>query len=41
MAIEDLKPLMLAKPVLTVAVAESLTSGHLQALIGSVSGASG
>ena len=41
MAIEDLKPLMLAKPALTVAVAESLTSGHLQALIGSVSGASG
>lgn len=31
---------MLAKPKLTLAVAESLTSGHVQARIGAVSGAS-
>jgi nicotinamide-nucleotide amidase len=36
----ELKALMLADPALTLAVAESLTSGHLQARIGAVSGAS-
>ena len=36
----ELKPLMLQKPRLTLAVAESLTCGHLQARIGSISGAS-
>jgi nicotinamide-nucleotide amidase len=36
----ELKALMLAKPKLTLAVAESLTSGHVQARIGAVSGAS-
>jgi nicotinamide-nucleotide amidase len=36
----ELKPLLLAKPALTLAVAESLTSGHVQARIGGVSGAS-
>jgi nicotinamide-nucleotide amidase len=36
----ELKPLLLAKPRLTLAVAESLTSGHVQAAIGAVSGAS-
>jgi nicotinamide-nucleotide amidase len=36
----ELKELMLADPALTLAVAESLTSGHLQARIGAVSGAS-
>ena len=41
MAIDDVKALAMTPPLLTVAVAESLTSGHLQALIGSVSGASG
>lgn len=35
-----LKELCLRPPRLTLAVAESLTSGHVQALIGSVSGAS-
>ncbi len=38
---EQLKRLMLRKPALTLAVAESLTAGHLQAQIASVSGASG
>lgn len=37
---ERLKKLMLRKPRLTLAVAESLTAGHLQAQIASVSGAS-
>lgn len=37
---ERLKKLMLRKPRLTIAVAESLTAGHLQAQIASVSGAS-
>ena len=41
MATDELKPLLLRKPRLTLAVAESLTSGHLQAAIGAVSGASG
>jgi len=36
----QLKELLLARPPLTVAVAESLTCGHLQARIGAVSGAS-
>ncbi len=36
----DLKDLMLRGPRLTLAVAESLTSGRLQARIGAVSGAS-
>ena len=36
----DLKKLILQKPALTLAVAESLTAGHLQAQIASVSGAS-
>ena len=36
----DLKGLMLASPRLTLAVAESLTSGRLQAEIGAISGAS-
>lgn len=35
-----LKPLLLAEPRLTLAVAESLTCGRLQALIGQESGAS-
>jgi nicotinamide-nucleotide amidase len=38
---EQLKPLMLRKPKLTLAVAESLTAGHLQSQIAAVSGASG
>jgi nicotinamide-nucleotide amidase len=38
---EQLKQLMLLKPKLTLAVAESLTAGHLQAQIAAVSGASG
>lgn len=38
---EQLKRLMLRKPALTLAVAESLTAGHLQAQIAAVSGASG
>src|SRR6478609_9042658 len=37
---DRLKKLMLRKPALTLAVAESLTAGHLQAQIASVSGAS-
>ena len=37
----DLKGLMLASPRLTLSVAESLTSGRLQAMVGSISGASG
>ncbi len=36
----DLKLLFLREPRRTLAVAESLTSGHLQALIGAISGAS-
>jgi nicotinamide-nucleotide amidase len=36
----ELKELMRADPALSLAVAESLTSGHLQARIGAVSGAS-
>ena len=36
----DLKGLMVASPRLTLSVAESLTSGRLQAMIGSISGAS-
>ena len=40
MATDELKPLLLRKPRLTLAVAESLTSGHVQAAIGAVSGAS-
>lgn len=36
----ELKKLMLRKPRLTLAVAESLTCGHVQAAIGAVSGAS-
>jgi nicotinamide-nucleotide amidase len=40
MSAADLKPLLLAKPRLTLAVAESLTCGRVQAAIGSVSGAS-
>ncbi len=38
---DRLKRLMLRKPRLTLAVAESLTAGHLQAQIASVPGASG
>ena len=37
----ELKDLMVAAPKLSLAVAESLTSGHLQARIGAESGASG
>jgi nicotinamide-nucleotide amidase len=36
----DLKELLLRPPRLTLAVAESLTCGHLQAQIGAISGAS-
>ncbi|HTS15814.1 MAG TPA: CinA family protein [Candidatus Sulfotelmatobacter sp.] len=36
----DLKPLLLAEPRLTLAVAESLTAGHVQAQVAAVSGAS-
>jgi nicotinamide-nucleotide amidase len=36
----ELKKLMMTAPSLTLAVAESLTSGHLQARIGAISGAS-
>jgi nicotinamide-nucleotide amidase len=36
----DLKALMMAEPRRTLAVAESLTCGRLQALIGAISGAS-
>ena len=37
----ELKELMLAEPKLSLAVAESLTAGHVQAAVASVSGASG
>jgi len=37
----ELKELLLRKPKLTLAAAESLTAGHVQARIASVSGASG
>jgi len=37
----ELKELLLRKPELTLAAAESLTAGHVQARIASVSGASG
>ncbi len=37
---DEIKGLMLARPSLTLAVAESLTSGRVQAMVGSVSGAS-
>lgn len=40
MSTSDLKSLLLAKPRLTLAAAESLTCGHVQAAIGAVSGAS-
>lgn len=36
----ELKELMLRAPRLTLAVAESLTSGHVQARVGAISGAS-
>jgi nicotinamide-nucleotide amidase len=36
----DLKKLILQRPALTLAVAESLTAGHLQAQVASVSGSS-
>ena len=36
----ELKPLFLQKPRLTLAVAESLTCGHVQARVGAISGAS-
>jgi nicotinamide-nucleotide amidase len=39
-AIDALRDLMIARPALTLAVAESLTSGRLQAAIGARSGAS-
>lgn len=38
--LSELKRLLLARPGATVAVAESLTCGHLQAQIGAISGAS-
>ncbi len=37
---KELKELMLQKPRLTIAAAESLTCGHVQSLIGAISGAS-
>jgi nicotinamide-nucleotide amidase len=37
----ELKGLCLAEPALTLAIAESITAGHVQAQIASVSGASG
>jgi nicotinamide-nucleotide amidase len=40
-AMIELKPLFLQKPRLTLAVAESLTCGHVQARVGAISGASG
>ena len=40
-AAAELKALMLSEPRLTLAVAESLTAGNLQALVASVSGSSG
>ena len=36
----ELKPLLLGPPVLKLAVAESVTAGHLQELVAAVSGAS-
>lgn len=39
-AMSELKDLMLRRPRLTLAVAESLTCGHVQAGIGAISGAS-
>lgn len=36
----EIKPLILRRPALTLAVAESLTAGHIQARLASVSGAS-
>jgi nicotinamide-nucleotide amidase len=36
----DLKALMLRAPALTLAVAESMTCGHVQAAVGAISGAS-
>ena len=36
---DELKKLIMQKPALTLAVAESLTAGHVQATIASVSGA--
>lgn len=41
MAATELKELMLREPRLTLAVAESLTAGHVQARVASVSGSSG
>ena len=38
---DDLKPLLLRPPRWTLAVAESLTCGHVQARVGSIPGASG
>lgn len=40
-AAAELKKLLLRKPALTLVAAESLTAGHVQARIASVSGASG
>lgn len=40
-AAAELKKLMLRRPALTLAVAESLTAGHVQAQVASVSGSSG
>ncbi len=40
MSASDLKSLLLAKPRLTLAAAESLTCGHVQAAIGATPGAS-
>jgi nicotinamide-nucleotide amidase len=37
---KELKELLLQEPALTVAAAESLTCGHLQALLGKISGSS-
>jgi len=39
-AVNEIKELMLREPRLTLAVAESLTCGHLQAAVGAISGAS-
>lgn len=38
--VHELKTLFLAEPRLTLAVAESLTAGHVQARVGAISGAS-
>ena len=38
--LSELKPLLLAPPAWTLAVAESLTAGQVQARVGSISGAS-